>query len=238
MFTNVGSMGRFKKRVSVNFIPDITDGLIGQYLFEEGSGTTFVDNVGSYDLSITGAGSIAWSTNNKEGTYAAEWTGNRPATVQYPAIALRTISFWFRRTTDLSANKIAFVIDSRDSSEHETLRISSGPSYPNGSIEWTVAGTTGGDYATVLSVDAFDATEWQYITCTIENRDINMYLNGVFQSTDSLLPTSTWHGQGELFRLGSRVESARDEFALDDFRYYNRVLDGGEILDLYNFVSQ
>lgn len=66
-----------------------------------------------------------------------------------------------------------------------------------------------------------------------ENRVAKVYVDGVLKTTESPPAGGTAQGGGNAFVLGQHGAIYLDG-AVDDFRYYNRVLSAAEILELYN----
>jgi len=80
------------------------------------------------------------------------------------------------------------------------------------------------------------AGSWYYATCVYQNKNIQIYLNGVLQSSGYFNSNPTG-ASNNFLAIGARVIDTgfQDYFGgtLDDLRIYNRALSADEILQLY-----
>jgi chitodextrinase len=201
-----------------------TNGLVGYWNFDEGSGTVAHDTSGNgNDGTITGA---TWSANPPAGggsgvlsfngsndyiTTASEFLGSGPL----------TISAWINARTNGGAG-FGRIID-------------------NGKIIFGVNNGTGikfmSDGATAANTASgiLGYNKWIHVTATRDaNGTANLYINGVLsgagnQNSGTPVPGTTH----VLIGNNSAVQRGFDGF-IDDIRIYNRVLSVSEILDIYN----
>ena len=82
----------------------------------------------------------------------------------------------------------------------------------------------------------YNADEWMHVVCTYAASSIKIYLNGVLIEEGE---NTTWNTMDGPLTLGSRVDLANSYFegSIDDVGIWNRALDPGEILALYNGVN-
>jgi hypothetical protein len=253
MFTNVGSMGRFRKIKS--YPKDILDGLVSRYTFDESSGVLVSDSVGFDDGTAIGgmtreASKVGSFSGGFDGIddYVDVGNSNLLSFTENGSDLPFSISSWVKLANNTSQGAIisrwnAAVVDARQ-----------WILYPNskagGSIEllfvdeagaaesmskWTVGG--------VLSVNT-----WHHLTVTYNGNasssGINFYVDGVLQAVGGTTDvpgyvTMTPNSQDVYIGKWRNVGPTDVFFAgqLDDLRVYNRALTPTEVQKLYDLYK-
>jgi hypothetical protein len=233
MFTNVGSMGRFKKRVSVNFIQDITDGLVAHWKLDEPSGTNYVDSAGSNDL--TSSGSPVSVTGQVD--LAREFSGSNYAFRNSSSGLNNTNLTWSAWVWSDVNGKYLFHLDDRFGGVgfHVWTEASSRVTAYYGDVFPPVWHTSDG---------SIPSGEWVHVAITTESSggDVKHYFNGVLDTTQASDQIITFNSSSPRVGIATGYDSNSGGFStnkfdgkMDEVRLYNRVLDATEILDIYNF---
>ncbi|MEM1107089.1 MAG: LamG-like jellyroll fold domain-containing protein [Planctomycetota bacterium] len=203
---------------------DITSNLVAHYEFEDGSGSTATDSVGSNDAALTNG--AAFSTSGQVGdalTVSADSGGDSLATISNNAAfdfgsGDFSIGFWFN--TDAAGNDVIFEHD--DGSTGYTFSLIS-----NGTLVWSVIGTTATEN---ILLGGFSANTWHHVTAT---RSGNLF--SIFSTAGD---TSTTRAVGSVSTTADIVIGAAlgggNEFdgRIDDLRFYDRALSSSDADDL------
>ena len=212
----------------------VTSGLVGNWRFNTGSGTTAADSSSSATPG-TLVGSPTWSTDTPSddtgNTYSLSLDGSSQY-VEVPSPNLPTGDFtytaWFKKETATS-QLIMMAPDSAGENEFAVFFRA------DQTFELALNGVTD----TISTTAAAPLNEWNHISVSRAGSDITMYLNGVMvdSATDgTVLDFSTCS-----FYIGVDIDSGGCATGLsnyfdgniDDVRVYDRALAQSEIREIY-----
>jgi len=212
-----------------------SNGLVGYWNFDEGSGTTAYDSSGLGSngtlTCIPSCGTPpAWSSGKIGGALSFSGTenaGGPGAAVAIPSNipALSTISWsaWFNN----SAASTDFILE--NSTTHaNAIRFAPGPLFDNVSLPGGTFTNTGNATPSTGS--------WNFVVGEFDGSNLSIYLNGVLDNTVSTSSQSmTWAGNS-IINIGVGFTGTVWPFngLIDDVRIYNRALSPAEIFALYS----
>ncbi|MEM7454635.1 MAG: LamG-like jellyroll fold domain-containing protein, partial [Planctomycetota bacterium] len=221
---------------SWNFTLDISSNLVAHYEFEEGSGTTAGDSTANSNDG-TLINSPTWSTDAAVGSHSLDFTNDSGGSSVVRVLdnaALDfgtgdfTASFWYQ-TTQLppgEATVVGWEGFAPDGFDLYTDNF--------GDINFRVEGTSGNmvDWA-ATPLDG----NWHLITATRSGSTFSIYIDGVFQVSDTSSVGSVNFASNLMF--GAAGDSSSQEFdgLIDDVRIYNRALTTGDIGELFALGS-
>lgn len=207
----------------------ITDGLIGYWTFDEGSGTAAGDSAGSNTGTLTNGSAWATGASAKIGSGALQFDGVDDYVDASHISQLEsgdmTFSFWVNFN---SLSGMQWLV-------RQWTSTGNGPTlFMNGNdLNFEI-----GSYAGKLIVpNAFTSTNrWYHMVATAQGTTFSVYINGVLTQGSG---TRVESNSTEHFRIGGPAESGIGVFngSIDDVRVYNRVLSATEITQLYNLGS-
>jgi hypothetical protein len=181
-----------------------TNGLVKHYKFDEGSGTSLTDSVGSNNGTISGA---TWTTGKIGG--ALSFDGNDQVTVANQSLAAQfTVSAWVKWN---GTNGTVFDVSNR------IFYLENG-----GFGFWNNGSTGSGDFGQVPT------GSWQHIAYVYNGSTLAGYINGVSSGSFSS-SISTGSGVAIIGNGGSDFFNGQ----IDELRVYNRALSAQEITDIY-----
>lgn len=206
---------------------DITDSLVAWWKFEEGSGTSAADSVGSNTETLTGSTLPSWVAG-KVGTSALSFNGST-AYLHGPAGVIgataSTLSLW--------ANTVA-------------VNIAVQSLIDNVKVEWWIDNQakmvfTGDSQSTIAfsAAGSITTATWQMLSVTRDATGVtNLYVNGVLSGTANQASgtpaTSIFDCNIASYGIGG---SALYGGALDDVRIYSRVLSAAELLQIHTLYA-
>ncbi len=199
-----------------------TNGLVGYWNFDEGSGTTASDSSGSGNNGTLVNGPT-W-TDGKVGSGALSFDGsndyvsmgnsnNAPPTF--------TLSAWVKH--NIPENNVGIAGKHTGGNGYYLSTFYNGS---NGirKVSLTINSTT------ISSNGSFPEGTWIHVVGVFDGTNAMLYLNGVFdKSAPSLAPNPTSAG----FFVGAQ-NATRFNGLIDEVRLYNRALSAQEVLDIYN----
>lgn len=215
---------------------DVTSGLIFQWKFNDGSGSTAVDSVGSANIALVGSPTWNGTTNcSFNGTSQA---GSAAANLS--AYNIITVTFWLNWTTfanndhlglEYTAsfdNKNAFLIDPNQST---TTKFQIIMSRNTGSLQWN-AGT----------IIRPSAGVWHFYCIVLDRTTgtalgVKCYLDGAsvtVTQTQSIGMNSTTFDNSTLYLMAENASTLFGAGTLDDLRIYSREITSGEVTTLFN----
>lgn len=185
---------------------------LAAYAFNEGSGTTSADAVGTRHLSGLGA-SASWAASGHTGTALAKNASH----VVVPTItglqtSARTLMFWAKPTGTSDGWWTQFYITSGDTAAWGIGRIG-GSLYCRARI---------GGSNTNLTTTGLASGTWAHVAITYDGTTFRAYLNGTQFSSQALSGTIDTANEVRIFDAGSAVE-------IDDLRLYGTALDATAI---------
>jgi hypothetical protein len=239
MFTNVGSMGRFKKINSV-IIADVFEGLVSRWNFEEASGTTVADSWGSNNGTASGG---MTREVGKIGDYSGGFDGIDDV-VDLPTLGVNdtnqafSITAWIK-LLDIVGGKVIFANNSPQLSDtgetsigfrivHEYIRFDLGKAQVSG--------------VHVETSNVLTAGNWIHVAATYDggqnDSGASIFINGVQNSIRTGSSCGLADTQIDDWKIGhfggSYASGGRFEGDIDDVRFYNRDLSASEVSRIYN----
>ncbi|MEK7589881.1 MAG: LamG-like jellyroll fold domain-containing protein [Patescibacteria group bacterium] len=212
---------------------DITTGLVGHWKLNEGSGTVATDSGSGGNEGVL-TGNPTWTTG-QIGDYAVDFDGDDFIEVTDPNFGSAntfTVSLWIYPT---NANTEVILNYGNDTAGRGWRLIRAS----NGTINFRNALAQGGSGTAVAPLNT-----WTHIVAFISTgwNDINTYVNGSADYSthggDTSSPNST-----DDFRIARNWDndqsgtSAQFIGRIDDVRYYNRLLSGNDIAELYAYTE-
>ncbi len=236
----------------VNWVPmtspinlPTTNGLVGYWKLDEGSGTSVADSSGNGNTGTVGAGAALTTGGYYNG--AASFPGGSNNYVSLPDTAALdfagswTLSAWVNNSNLPGSAGNAFIIN-RDNNVSKTayvLEIDHHQGCPAAGQSWRVSfQDSGGTQHMACYAATINTGTWYHVVGVWDASAFNLmiYVNGtldVTQNTGASVPVIT---SGSGLRVGSDGGgTSRWNGVLDDVRLYNRVLSAAEITTLYNW---
>ncbi len=205
------------------------------YKLDDGSGTTAIDS-GTAGIDGVLTGTQGWSADVPAAitfpdTGSFDFDGASYFAVGNLEESLFSCCYWLKRSAyDLGTfyviqpNTSAIVLGSYwwqgfmpGSASFPFLRITHRIQQPGGG-SWTLQND-----------DTIVAGQWHHVGFTYDGNDLNLYVDGSLVDTDSTGSPVTF-AYGNAYYLGGFANSFDGK--IDDFRYYSRALDAGEVATL------
>lgn len=201
-------------QLDANFYHNLGDSLVGQWLFDECSGTSAKDTSGSGDDAVLS--SSAWSNDTPFGTGCSLISNVSAASAPMPSLTIvpnRTISLWLKRQTSTS---IGYFVS--DNSFGFGVNVDACPGVSN--VKMTKYGVID-----VCINGLPDDSNWHLVIGVWRTTGTTLYIDGV--------PVGT-NADGSNFHADTTALSfAGFNGNLDNVRIYDRALDTAEIQKLY-----
>jgi len=214
----------------------MTEGLVGYWDFEEGSGSLTSDKSGNgNDGTLTNgpewAGGIVPLSGGKEGGGALQFDGTDDyvdiGAGKFDDLANGTLEAWIKRGA--TAGDDAFISYYKDNSNRSPffIRDTDGKAY----FEIIVGGVN----HQIYSDSALSQDTWYHVAVTFGSGGMKMYINGV-QQADTDSTTLGWDDitPSVSNQIGTHNLSAYFLGLIDEVRIYNRALSAEEIRYHYN----
>ncbi|UCF42733.1 MAG: hypothetical protein JSV99_09095 [Planctomycetota bacterium] len=218
---------------------DVIPGLIAHWKFEEGTGVTAYDSVGSsHGTLINGP---VWASGRIDGALefdgVDDYADCGSTFADVVGSATKTIMAWAKSdTTSYPSQTLA------GAGRILTLYRESGSSgftiYAQGEpATWRGLYRKASNMAQDIDSGVFVvANEWAHVALVQDGADVDIYINGVSEnsSSDAAAPTTWRHVNGDIGAYDA--ETAMKCFfdgSIDDVRIYDRALSAGEIQGIY-----
>lgn len=226
--------GRYEVGTDLSLIAK-SEGLVGWWTFDEGSGTTAYDASGNGNNG-TWNGTGSHFTGGKVGTYAGQFNGvddyiEIPSTNSL-SIGSNKISYsaW---VNPLAADYRTVFSKGYDATDGGySLRITRDSEPIKAFAEVHASGTTGaaGVYNNIAN------NIWSYLTGTYDGTQLCLYVNGVLNACTNY--SGNIQTNNLSLRIGrlstAQIINAYFKGLVDEVRIYNRVLSAAEIQAIYN----
>jgi hypothetical protein len=199
-------------------------GLVGEYSFNQGSGTTLTDTSGNHNNGTITNGT--WAPGQFGGN-ALSFNGQNtwvtiPNSSSLNLTSAMTLEAWVKPTTFTGASSI-IMKEQPGGLVYALYAASDGPAPPTTVVD------VGGVDTQVSSAAGLPSGTWSYLSATYDGTVLKLYVNGTLVSSLGL--TGALATSSGVLRIGG--DSIWGEFfngLIDDVRVYNRALNQGEIL--------
>jgi len=201
---------------------DITDSLRAWWKFDDGSGTTAVDNEGNtYPGTLEGSTIPTWTTGHIDGGLDFPDTDS---SVNFGGSLLGTgdksVSCWIN-FDNLPGAVCGVLADSKFA-----MGVNSGGA---------VVVTGDGGVTTANGAASITTASWHFICATVTSAGTcNIYVNGALSGTANQA-TGTPSTSAFNFEAGSSVSAIGGDYKMDDVRIYDRILSAAEVDQIWDF---
>lgn len=219
------------KQLDANFNHNLGDSLVGQWLFDECTGTTANDTSGMRNNATFGGTPLpTWSTNTPFGTGCSlvlsggNGTANVGTTQTLNIPGDVTVSAWIFPTASADGGilregsvdeQYGFVFRGNKSL---TFQVNTGP--------WSQVGT---------SINVVPLNTWSFVTATHTGSTGRIYVNGILEVSGTLpAPTAA---PSPVLCVGSSCGGQYFTGSIDSVRIYDRALDTAEVQRLYTLEA-
>ncbi|MFC1789721.1 LamG domain-containing protein, partial [Patescibacteria group bacterium] len=230
---NAGFAARFGPLSSCDDDPGscMTEGLLGHWSLDEGTGQT------AYDLSDHSYNSTLGSSGGSPDSADPKWlTGKVGSALEFDGIDDYAKSYpdilnGIQNNSTLMAWVRWDALDNYDSPIGHYWRWAI---YRSSSDKITATTKLGGSYYTIVATDiTMETGKWYHIATTFEDNDWRLYVNGIMESS-----TTSLSGPIEIsenyFLLGQNYDGYFFKGLVDEAKIYNRTLSPTEIRYHYN----
>lgn len=221
--------------LTILLAPNIKGALVGYWDFEEGTGTTAIDQSGYKNNGTHDNGTYV---TGKVGTYAYNYSlpsrTNIPLISEYNGSSEWTTTIWVKKTTTSSSAEHPLYLHESLATKTNMWRIGiwSSDNTLHGcgflaGLNWVCINTS------------IQLNEWYYVALTIENEgsnsNITLWINGEINKTTT--QANLWITQNAYSVASGGFPIDNDGFAnatIDEFAMWNHTLTQEEITELYN----
>ena len=208
----------------------LTDGLVSHWQFNDATGSTATDSVGSNDGTL--AGDAAWTSGLADSGVLLDGSGDYIALGNPAELAIAgriTISAWIKPESMAGFQNIVVHGHSASPPGEVFLRINSG--------KYEVGSWDGSDHLTQVAMSAEDLGQWVHLTGVYDGTHWRLYRNGVevsaTESNTGAVPVN------ENWGIGARGTGTERFFngVIDEVRIYDRALTGTEAAMLVDVAN-
>ena len=206
---------------------DITTGLVAHYEFEDGSGSTIADSVGSNDGTLVGGAAFVAGQVGDGLDLNADTSGSSKAEIADDAVFDFGaddfgISFWYYADTSSTALVLS---KEAGSVGFEFIQVGT-------TLAWSINGSSGSSNPalTGLTLDT-----WHHITASRSGNDFTLYTDG--DSDTKTIVTGSVTNAAEI-EIGALNTSTLDfDGRIDDLRFYDRALSSSDASELRSYTG-
>jgi hypothetical protein len=218
-------------------LPPVTDGLVGCWKFDEGSGVTAIDSSGSFNDGLMVNTTYSADTPPQSlSTFALRfnntYSGNAYSYVTIPdSLSLRpssglTLAAWVK--TDTNEGRLRVIISKQyGSSNHDSFVLWC---HDDGRLWFSLEGVG------VIQSGQPPLNEWHHIVATYNGSFMRLYMDGVEQSSGAATGSILYDNNTVLIGADSnQADHTPDEGwsgAIDEVLIYNRALNETEIAQI------
>lgn len=214
----VPSVAKFVKVLPGSPAPADPTGLVAQYSFNEGTGTTAGDSSGRGNAgTLSGP---AWAAGKTGGGLSFDGTNDSVTVPDASSLDLTTgmtLEAWVKPRVASSGWRSA-ILKERPGGLTYALYPRNGAGAPN-----AAAGSTDVNGPSALRIGA-----WSHLAATFDGTSLRLYVNGA-QVAKEVRPTSLPVSSGPLKLGGNSIWGEWFDGTLDDVRVYNRALTASEV---------
>lgn len=195
-----------------------------------GSGTTWTDLQGNYDLTLIG-GPVYSSTQPAHFDFDFVNDRARGATNYAASSNDMSVEAWFRADVILTSYRytIAAALETTLTNRRFLFNIERGQT-----LRFIPIGPTGSNLGTLVTTATFSAGTWYHVCATKSGTTATIYING--SSSTSMTLSGSTLGTCDVFGVAERQLSSLDLFNGDisKVRVYSDALTASEVLQNYN----
>lgn len=222
---------------------DVTNGLVGHWKFDEGSGTSAVDSSGNNNIGTLTNGPT-WTTGKIGGALSFDGTDDYVQTIGNELNVANNITMaaWIKA----DATNMRHIIWQGNASGNgggaeEEISLNTGNTTDGASnrLQFFIEGTND-DINITTSFS--DTTTWNHVVGVVSGLDTvapqaQLYLNGISVGSDSadIISRTSWDTNLRIGRPG--LSTRLFDGLIDEVRVYNRALTASEISTLYNYTG-
>jgi alpha-glucuronidase len=211
---------------------DVTSGLVGRWNFDEGSGITTADSVGSANGLLQGT-DVTWR-NHGDNSYCLQSKNNSGVKILHSSsysVSQGTWSCWVDHWWTESNYRSAIL------GKYRTFRIRAYRDHLDCSFTDTAGKTVDG--TAYPRDEAFITTDgkWTHIAVSADSSSIKMYVNGQLVHTQPFTGKNLRQDTDAFYIAGDAGGDDGLVGCADDVRVYNRVLSDSEIKNIYTYKS-
>ena len=220
---------RYKFDGNLDDAVDVSHGVVAEISPGE---LTFIEG---HDGTPDGAVDFVDTSGNNYMIYVGDWSA-----AEEGAPGELTITFW--ALWHGSTGSYQDIINKRTNYSPEAMMWGINQHFSNGEMLSCVRQSGGGPSSAVCTETALPLQEWAHVAIVLDNTNATFYLNG---ENREVHPYELGTGTDAMIHMGCAVNNdpyawrPQDFYngALDDVRFYSRVLDADEISDIYNAVG-
>jgi hypothetical protein len=215
--------------------PDIPDSGVSRWAFDEGSGSTAIDEWGGNDASIVGA---TYTTASQVGSHALEFDGvGDEVNAGDPADGSLdfgtgdfSIAVWVN-INDLQTNRVLAAKNNSQSGDGWSFEVLS-----DGRVAWYRGNGATANNLSQVADSTLSTSTWYLLTATIDyNTEVSIYINDAEASYSNIYSNWASVSNSYDFRIGRHEGLARDmDGKMDDPRIFDKELSSTEVSNLYN----
>lgn len=218
-----------------------TNGLVGWWKLDDGSGTSAVDSSGNNNTG-TLVNSPAWTTGYYDG--ALTFNGGLNQYVTVPDVAsLRlsgswTVASWVNLSGLPSGGNRIKLMERQDSSGYVNYGLALDNNADCGGIAWhALFNDTSGAGYNVCYITTINMGVWYHAAAVWDSSasSLMLYLNGALVGTQNFAGHTPTVNAGSNLTFATGHSSEYLKGTMDDARLYNRALSAAEISTLYNW---
>ena len=211
--------------IQANGVDPVTSGIVAEWKFNEGSGSTAADSSGNGHTGTLN-NSPSWVTGITS-PYAISFNGSNQnmSATNFNCGNYRTHSFWIYVSSYPGSQKA--ILGKRDQQDEESIYLQS-----SGLVTWTAYNQAQSNVISISSVSAVPLNTWTYVTLTNNASNAYIYINGTQDASGS--SGAIGYQSGQPIYIASEGASRYLTGYIDDYRIYNRNLSALEIQTIYN----
>lgn len=203
-------------------LPNVTDGLVGWWRLDDGSGSTAADSSSNHNsASLTGS---TWTNGTIGNAVSFVGTGygqigKKDSELGIPTNGISAV-FWFKANTAAGSQ---YLFGNRGTSGGQYIV------YGGGAITTVLLGSAG------ITTDPVVTNTWIHVATTYNGTTTSIYTNGILANNSALGQVYTPSATAFVFGAKSTDFQFGLNGAIDDVRLYNRALTAAEVKTIYNW---
>ncbi len=216
-------------------LAEVTNGLVGWWTFNEGSGTTAADSSSRFGATAhdgTLTNGPTWSTGPRGGAVTFDGSDDYilvgdAASLQIPNF---TVMLWLYPTNLAMGQWQPLVTKTNNGGQNRNYGLYLNLSNPTVHYSFQAIDCT--TFRSYDSTGNITANQWTHIAMTYNGTALSLYMNGRLDSSQTISGTPCM--TTDPLRISEATATYRTVYgSIDDVRIYNRPLSAAEIRDVY-----